>query len=465
MSLRKISVTSIQMKNKDKDKIEDIKKERLKELQKQFLNKNKELTKNNKPIEKEVKNKPIKKNENDKYKNKYNALELKLKKIQEKNSNNEAKLKKLKEKNFKLNELIDENNIYIDSLENKIELKDNHIDKLNEEILSLKNELNSYNVRAIRILINDLTTMKNKIKHLLKERNGLIEKNKKLHQNNARSLENIHKLLYGEECEFTRLDLRKINEKIEQERKEKQKALEYADRIQKEYKIKYSKILDENVKIRNEIFKCKNLYINKTFNARYSYIGIIEIKNNIIFFKSMAGNIYLANIDEVMNEIEDGVVCRAIRKASYGNVVKIKEIFEDTDIEIVNKKYTNYKKNKKEENIRRELNEIDYENKYNILVVGSTKFKNSYKKSIEMMNLKCDWFDTYENTNVVRLKAIEERYDIIICCRGHVRHYATDFIKYMLKNHPNKSYKYNIIDNDSVKSITTRVRYCIENFK
>ena len=101
--------------------------------------------------------------------------------------------------------------------------------------------------------------------------------------------------------------------------------------------------------------------------------------------------------------------------------------------------------------------------KFNVII----QYKNRKKKEIfeDTDIVKCDWFDTYENTNVVRLKAIEERYDIIICCRGHVRHYATDFIKYMLNNHPNKSYKYNIIDNDSVKSITTRVRYCIENLK
>jgi hypothetical protein len=105
--------------------------------------------------------------------------------------------------------------------------------------------------------------------------------------------------------------------------------------------------------------------------------------------------------------------------------------------------------------------DVDYKNKYTVLIIGSEN-KDQYMSILKRIGMKVTWFDSYEN-NVVRLKNMLDRHDIVLCCLKHSRHYATGLMKYMAEKHPDEAIKYNIINDDNLENIIARIRYVIAN--
>lgn len=466
MGLRTIPVTQMKYNNKNKESVKEAKDKKLRLLKEQFLQKSKELTKNN--INKKtdpslsVKSKKTDyDNSDNKYITENKLLKQKIVKYQKTIKTNELKLKKLQSKNSNLQLDISDAKEKMKEYEKIINGKENKILELNDEILHLKKELDSYNVRAFRILAKQCESMRLKYINHIKEREGLKNHLRTLKQSNIDNLDKIHELIYGEDCELNRDELAELKYKIKLEREEKQKALDYADKIQKDYKDKYLKIIQENIKLRNRISKYKSN--SETFVWSNEYIGNIVIKQSFVFFKTTTGKILPANIDKVDKNIKDGIVCKAIKTKDKLDRFTIVKLFDEIDtIESAKAKDKKHKEEKTRNRILQDLkNNVDYGKEYNILIIGS-RYKNEYMEAIKLMNLNCSWFDSYDE-NIVRLKKMESKYDIILCCTAHSRHYASDFIKYMINNHSEKPYKYNIVVGDSLKSMVGRVRYCIEN--
>lgn len=97
----------------------------------------------------------------------------------------------------------------------------------------------------------------------------------------------------------------------------------------------------------------------------------------------------------------------------------------------------------------------------NELIIERNKNEKLYKYS-QKKGLNITIYDSHEG-NVVRLKNMLDRHDIIICCIRHSRHYASNLMKYMKEHDSSNAIKYNNIDNDNVENIVGRVIYVIEN--
>ncbi|MEO2600871.1 coiled-coil domain-containing protein [Clostridium butyricum] len=458
MAFQRIVVNSKEYKDKNKDYVRDNNKNRLRELQEQFLKSSKELSKNNKDIttkEKQV----IKTKKNNKDNGTIKTLEAKMSKITEKNKDLNNKVKKLQSKNYSLMEEVNSLKEQINTINSQLSSKDLKIDELFKEKLYLEKVLKSYDISAMKIIANDNKALKKKVVSKIRETEAIKKKIGVYKARHIENIEKINKLQYGEEYNPEELSFNKLKTCLNKERIEKQKALDYADRIKKEYKSKILTIINENIKLKNSILKYDTY--KKNLNIQNYYIGNIVVINSFVFFKTTIGTLYPAKIDLVKNEYHDGAICKAMKQGS-NCYVTITKIFEGETIETAKEKNKERVKSRTEKKIIRRLEqEVDYGNKYKILIIGS-RYKNDYMRAINAMNLTCDWFDSYEQ-NVVRLKQIENKYDIILCCITHSKHYASDFIKFMIKNHPEKINKYNVVSGDVLKDIVGRVRYCIEN--
>ncbi|OSA89097.1 UNVERIFIED_ORG: hypothetical protein B2H93_16710 [Clostridium botulinum] len=171
------------------------------------------------------------------------------------------------------------------------------------------------------------------------------------------------------------------------------------------------------------------------------------------------GNRWIANID-LIGKFEEGKPCYAyITKEKIANIAGVysdEEFIKQSNIS------KNLKKNMMDKNLKGEFLLANYNYDYSVLLIGSLSGKDNYTKELNKIKIKADWFDPYKE-NIVRLREKAKKYDILICFSSASRHYATEFIKYMILNHSENVNKYNILPKASIKQTIGRVRYCIEN--
>lgn len=225
------------------------------------------------------------------------------------------------------------------------------------------------------------------------------------------------------------------------------------------YKQKVKKLINSDLvisAIKNKIENIKRGQGSRKNKKRK--FGVLKTINSFVFFQDLDGNVKPANIDYV--DFKENVPCKAVIRYNKNNIVVIQKVYDEKDEYIKEvKESRSYKRKQERKDFLYE--DVNYENSYNVLIIGSEN-KGEYLSVLQRVGLNVSLYDSYEG-NVVRLRKMLDRNDIIICYLRHSRHYATDLMKYMIERDSSNAIKYNIIDNDNVENIIGRVRYVIEN--
>jgi hypothetical protein len=431
-------VMTVRPKKEDEDKIRDEKKEKLAKLQQKFLEKNKEAIKNN----------PVKENIIAKDKKK----EFITKKITDKNfkqqlDSTNRKLEEFRDRDKKNKEII-----------SRIKIQNSNLVSENNELKETNKELN----RKANINTQEIEFLKKK----LDEVTILYKASKRVSNNNAL-------LLRDNKIIEQRKHINYMKNKIEQYKK-KIKTLSTGGGVDIDYyNEKVSNYALENSKLRQQILELeqKNNKLSErllfevskkddeSFNNlihKRSY-GILQNIEGKTYFIDVEGNKTIADVENI--KFEEGVPCRV--KFEEIQVARIQRIYDENDkfVEKVKSIDKEYKiKDNKEEFL---YEGVDYKNLYNVLIIGSEN-KEQYTRVLKRIGLKVSWYDSFEG-NVVRLRNMINRYDIVICCTNHCRHYASNLMTYMAEHDVENQIKYNLIENDNVYNIVGRTRYVIEN--
>lgn len=446
-------------KNKiDENKIREEKQEKLKKLQEQFLKKNKEISKTMP---------------------KSNINNSSLINVGANNSNESKRLKQqLNNSNKKLQELRDKERKYKDTI---IKLK-NDLASTKKELLETKNinltlskkvsnyliknvnlekELEkskeSYELRAFKILFKDIKDKDSKNKIYLREIKGLKNHITKLDQIIDDYKEKLFNMAH--DGDITRRDRSYYQNQVRIYATENSKLKKQLLNIEQEYKEKVKSLVNSDLvvaQLRNEI----NTVRVKKFGNRNKIkntLGYLKTINNFVFFESIDNKRYLANIDFV--EFNEMACCRA---TIINNIAKITRIYDDKEIFIKElKDISESKRIKKEKRDFSYDESFNYENHFNVLIIGSEN-KREYTRVLKRAGINVTWFNSYE-ANVIRLKNMLDRHDIVICCTRHSRHYASYLMSYMQEHDKSNAIKYNLMDKDNTENIIARIRYCIEN--
>lgn len=440
------------------DLVEYEKKERLKELQQRFLTISKEITKNNLDS---IKGQSIIQ-VNDFKKSKIN------KDIKQQLSSTNKKLDELREKERKYKEIIAKS-------KNKLRVKDEELVKETSKNFELNNKTEkylskingletrimeieeSYSKKSLNLLIND-------IKYKDKE---IVSKNKKIiqlcsiiaqSQDKINSLKDeVFSLRHGDE--ISKKDVKYYNQMINSYSNENAKLRKKLAGIEQTYNEKVKRLISSDLLINQlkseiQIIKeGKNHLKNKTRK-----FGVLKTINGFVFFEDLEGNLNPANIDNVI--FRENAPCKAVIRYNKNNIAVIQKVY--------NEKFEYLKEIKEKRIIKKKRAEkgllyedINMEENYNVLIIGSEK-KKEYSSVLKSIGLNVTLYDSYEG-NVIRLKNMLNRYDIIICCIRHSRHYASNLMKYMIEHDSSNAIKYNVMDNDNALNIIARVRYIIEN--
>jgi len=442
-------------KNKiDKDKTREEKQEKLKQLQQQFLQKNKSLANSSSSIIKTEAPKifNINKLKADKDINEHlNNTNKKLEEMRIRDKKNKYTIFKLKTQINTLNENFNiekkTNNELSEKL-NKYLLK---INQLETNVSELKE---SYSKQAILELKQNIgnknTLIKEKDENIVKLKNHIFKLNEAI----KKYKEQIFELNNAED--LTKKDRAYFQNQFRMYALENSKLREQLSNIEQEYKQKVMKLANNEHLINN--FNNKNLKGKLNPDNKRRLFGVLKTINGLISFVDIDGNEYPANIDSVT--FRENAPCKAVVRYNKNNIAKIQEVYDEKDEFIKELKESKiYKREQKRKEFLYE--DVDYKNKYNVLIIGAEN-KKDYMNILEKIGLNVTWFNSYE-ANIVRLRNMLDRNDVVICCLRHSRHYASNLMTYMIEHDYKNFMKYNIVDKDNVEHIVGRVRYCIEN--
>jgi hypothetical protein len=444
-------------KNKiDRVKILEEKRQKQKELQEKFLQKNKEIIVNT--PKNEIKDQPklinINKFNMDKdSKEQLRNLNKKLEELREKDKKQKDIIFKLKTQVKSTNEELmieKENNIKLSS---KIETYFSKINQLESEITKLNESYSKEKIEELeQSIIGRNIIIENKNSKIMELKTHIT----KLDDAIKDYREQIFNLKHGEDISIRdkKYYHKIITSYAQTNAKLNQKLLE----VEQEYKEKIDKLVNSDLVVTQLKRQVNEARIRKFANSNNikNTLGYLKTINNFVFFESIDKEKYIANIDRI--DFSEMASCRA---TIINNIARITRLYDNENVFINELKDIKYSKKIKEEKRSFAYENINYENHYNVLMVGS-EGKREYISMLKRVGINVTWYDSYEG-NVVRLKNMLDRHDIIICCKRHSRHYATNLMTYMQEHDKKNSIKYNIIDKDNVENIIARVRYCIEN--
>lgn len=447
--------------NIDKDKIRDNNSKKMELLQKQFIKKSNELAKKNKDKKSIVKNQQtVAKTsvETDKYKEKYMKVNKSLKEYRNKFKNSEKVNKNLKSLNDEKDEIIKNDKLYIIQLEDKIK-------ELKKDIGVKKDIIdyyeNSYYKRTYNILLNEINWLNSnnyKLKLILKSNKSRILAQK--YQIN-RLCKNIKLLKEGFSNTDNKIIIESLNEKVKKLIYKNNELREELKSSEKSTYEKCKKLIDENMKLRQSrgVYK-RQYHINSKNRKSKKYVGNLKTVGMFAYFESIFGNRWIANIDSI-GKFEEGTPCYAYIRNS-GAIADVKGVYSDAEFIKQSDISKKLNANLMDKNAKGQLLLANYNYEYSVLLIGNLSGKDKYTKELNKIKIKADWFDPYRE-NIVRLREKSKKYDILICFSSNSRHYATDFIKYMILNHGDEVNKYNVLYKAGIKQTVGRIRYCIEN--
>ena len=115
--------------------------------------------------------------------------------------------------------------------------------------------------------------------------------------------------------------------------------------------------------------------------------------------------------------------------------------------------------------LRKKKSEISVlENEFNgkSILIMCSKNKDKYLSAFKNSGAKILWYDSFSD-NESRIEDYTSSSDIVIVCTSHISHGAIYKLQ-SLKDYKDNN-KYQLIENDNVNNIISRVRYAIENTK
>ena len=470
--------------NKDNNKDDFLKKKKL--LQGQFIKNTTKSSQKSLQVENEISSDSLQietykqelikiKKENLKLKK---ENKLKDKKVDEKNK----EVHKYKIKMSNLNEIIK-------SLENEnksiLEINSNLLLK-NEQI---KNE-ESYYVNKISELNNLVEKLSES--NLLEENNNLKTSLQELKLKNNNYIETIENFKVGIERKNNIIKklsdsdnkeiIETLREKIKNQKhvistlEERLKTLQnqpLKDSVIKRFIIFFDKLKDSFKKsVKKEsvgsVEPTNKIDIDKKEPVikEYQY-GILERYADRYIFKNVNGVEYLIlkNNDKEVKSMKKNLGNPCMASITTKDEAIIERIYNKQNKyvdEMVNDRIVKGKSvmNKIRDDEEKEQFVISTEKEYKILIIGSL-YKNKYVKALYDVGIEnVIWFDSYEN-GVPRLKELLKSSDIVLCCTSHSKHGTSELLKTLKLEDKNNPFKYNIIKNDNVDNIISRVRFVI----
>lgn len=388
-------------------------------LQEKFMAQAKKLAENNKdinvvtPMREEIKKTPIQKTKGvEKYKDSKEISKLK------------RTITDLKKQSY--DRLIQKRELVkrIDELEHKLESKENEIVELNKKIKEQELEQESTR-RYIDKLEDDNRQLRTKMHN-----QGTLLSNHKAacirYKKNVKDL----RIRLGDEPQ------------VEAQPNPIVSIANYENKLQEK---------DREVnKLKNMILKLKMQDNDKCVDeGSIEEVGFLQTYNGSRYFVDTEGKRYPILIPPI------GSICKVqMQENGTALVVKIYDSEEYYIERSLRKPMINVKRTKDVKPL------LIFEKPYKVLIIGSQR-KNLYLAKLKEVNLDVDWFDSFE-LGQTKLEEILHKYDIIICCKSHAKHYAVEVMKAMQKT---CLYKYQILDNDTVTRILARVHYAVESIE
>lgn len=346
----------------------------------------------------------------------------------------------------------EEFNIYKNMLDSKLK----EIDNLKEENRQLRERLEAaYNIdlnkelaavktenfklkQAQSSLTGRLKIANKQLQNYQQIRNGVVESRLiKKYQINIKEkeneLDNLKAKYISATATINILNNRMLNRKkkniVEKSEKHKRKTIENID----------DKAVDKNI-----IFGF--LSLNKDLE-----IIFIDLNNRRYAVKNKISDSdvskYIGMPTRVI-KLEDGFVKLDYVYYNLVTGAKIKAINKDRTFKIRNKN-----KDKEVYVLRDEFKDKK------ILIVGS-KNKDKYISAFKSSGADVLWYDSFSD-NESRLEDMSSSSDVVIVCTSHVSHGAM-YKLYSLEDIKNNA-KYQLIENDNINNIVSRVRYALEN--
>lgn len=415
-----------------------------------------------------------------------NFIETKKLKIRVKELEKQIILQKqkYKELRYKYISETDKINKYFDlytktklELDNILQLKQDN-EQLKKEMSQVISERTSY--------IHQIKTLKETIKNLDIAKRELIntfKQNEKEYNKKIDFLEDEisvgKKSLKGlnEKWKISKQEILNLSLRLEQQSKlikEKDKKIYLLDNFVKESKNnkettisnleKTSKLILSHLK-NNVNFSINDIKhrVETFFSKKYSKNGekvYGHIKYNRFFgykFISLEGNQYRARIYNKLKLNKDSNMCGCVGIAKTEKEVLIIFVYKNSEKFLEATKNKNQNKPKKLKNIQNTKKEEDnlYSNSPKILIITALN-NTKYLEKLNKVGLKVDYFNSYYN-NAKRLNSMLSKYDLVLYCTEHSKHYVKD----VFKNQPDYSTdKYLMIKDDSVCNILK----CIDNY-
>lgn len=394
------------------------------ELIERFIQKSKELTESNKEDNKTTQKKAFKSNKK-KVKSANNDNKKSDKIIREQKN----QIDKLKKCNYDINKELMDTKKLLKEYESKFTEAQNNLNMLNIEYsktLSTLSELRSEFVRKIRAKDSKILNQRQIIKCI---------------QTKIPKLKTRVKLLL-EQVEALKVDSRGIPNECANEIRKLQKeiySLKYSkDKQEQESKVKISRL--------QKIILEQHSISTQEHENIHDYGFITEAEDGSLCFKNTQGEVY-----SIPNISKDKAV--RVIKIDNENVLVDKIL----DISPIIRPKLKLKSRKV-----RVITDTGLKFKpYNVLIIGSSN-KDKHIQTLTKTGLKVEWFDSFKHKST-RLKEIIDRFDIVICCEEHSKHYATELILEMREKEQSNSIKYNLINSEAERNLPALVNYIIEN--
>ena len=307
---------------------------------------------------------------------------------------------------------------------------------------------------------DEVKALKNKIK----EQNKIINKQKSLIGNHNKEKEALERKIEGQKAHLngqlktikkcrTRIDEliqgdAKSNCNYGVRVKELEKAL-------KEAEASRSKQVDEYESKVKELQK--QLAEAKDTENKQQDIEMIDKKNFGYIHNEEEAQYFINTLGEKysLHNIEDGTPC----KVEYinNNEVIVTKLYDEEDIEKIDKASNNKIKRYKKESLRAEKT-IEFGHRYKVLIVGN-KNNDIYIRELSKSNIEAEWFNSYINDEK-RLKERLDRYDIVIALKKESTNWSYKLIKQLEEE---DGLKYGTLGQASISDILYRVNYINEN--
>lgn len=439
--------------------------------------------------------------------------------VKDRKSDDNKEMVELKNKN---NKLIKENkskDLKIDDLKSQIKTLKNSNDKLKEKYNKTYILMDEQN----RQLDEKNTIIENKNEEI-----KTINEQFKIDSNRLKELERLVGIGYVHELELenkkTQEEHRKIMQRIKSLQHTYKNQYSVIYNKEEEFRTKYNAVKDttrrrvkfyqdENFKLVNELneLKKQNELLTIQDRERVKPIKDNRTANKVKGFKDRIRkelkSLYMTITRKryiKVNTLRGFLVLDEIKKKlafkdTYGRVYNIRYFkekwmkaevdsyaiaHEDENGNVIvvhvgnNREYEKYIKNLKIEKAKKKKRDLeiqeknkDYENKeqkefydygYRILVITSMS-QTKYINHLTSMGLDADGFDSYKE-NAKRLVSILSKYDVILYCVRHSRHYCGDILKNQNDFKKNQC-KYNFIGNDSLEEVENLVNAAINDIK